>query len=149
MNPSIGLSDGERRGAVEILSALLADEYVLYTKTRNYHWNVAGPQFNDLHKFFESQYIQVLSWHGRDVGLRARLLYKTEDLRADFISQAAKDVSVVIANGTKTITLDFNGNNRINGLGRSLSLDDHFYLDVTLVGTLSVADGIDMTHTVV
>jgi starvation-inducible DNA-binding protein len=25
-------------------------------KTRNYHWNVVGPQFNDLHKFFEAQY---------------------------------------------------------------------------------------------
>jgi len=59
MNPSIGLSDGDRRGGVEILSALLADEYVLYTKTRNYHWNVAGMQFNDLHKFFEAQYEQL------------------------------------------------------------------------------------------
>jgi starvation-inducible DNA-binding protein len=34
----------------------LADEYVLYTKTRNYHWHVVGPQFNDLHKFFQEQY---------------------------------------------------------------------------------------------
>lgn len=29
---------------------------MLYTKTRNYHWNVAGPQFSNLHKFFESQH---------------------------------------------------------------------------------------------
>ncbi len=36
--------------------ALLADEYVLYTKVRNYHWNVAGPQFSNLHMFFESQH---------------------------------------------------------------------------------------------
>ena len=73
MNPSIGLSDGDRRGAVEILSALLADEYVLYTKTRNYHWNVVGPQFNDLHKFFESQYEQ-LDDIVDDVAERARAL---------------------------------------------------------------------------
>lgn len=73
MNPSIGLSDGDRRGAVEILSALLADEYVLYTKTRNYHWNVTGPQFNDLHKFFESQYEQ-LDDIVDDVAERARSL---------------------------------------------------------------------------
>ena len=39
-----------------MLNALLADEYVLYTKTRNYHWNVVGPQFNDLHKLFGEQY---------------------------------------------------------------------------------------------
>ncbi len=34
----------------------MADEYVLLTKTRNYHWNVEDPRFNDLHKFFEEQY---------------------------------------------------------------------------------------------
>ena len=56
MNPNIAMSDSNRQSVVEILNALLADEYVLYTKTRNYHWNVVGPQFNDLHKFFEAQY---------------------------------------------------------------------------------------------
>lgn len=56
MNPNIGISDGNRKSVVKILNTLLADEYVLYTKTRNYHWNVVGPQFNDLHKFFEAQY---------------------------------------------------------------------------------------------
>lgn len=56
MKPNIGLSDKGRESVVQILNTLLADEYLLYTKTRNYHWNVVGPQFNDLHKFFESQY---------------------------------------------------------------------------------------------
>ena len=48
MAVDIGLNQRQRQGVVEILSPLLADEYVLYTKTRNYHWNVVGPQFNDL-----------------------------------------------------------------------------------------------------
>lgn len=56
MDVHLGLSDEERHGIAEILTPLLADEYVLYTKTRNYHWNVVGPQFNDLHKLFEEQY---------------------------------------------------------------------------------------------
>jgi starvation-inducible DNA-binding protein len=56
MKPNIGLSDKGRESVVQILNTLLADEYLLYTKTRNYHWNVVGPQFNELHKFFESQY---------------------------------------------------------------------------------------------
>ena len=56
MAVNIGLSEPHRQGVVGILSRLLADEYLLYTKTRNYHWNVVGPQFNDLHKFFEAQY---------------------------------------------------------------------------------------------
>ena len=56
MNPNIAITDKDRAGVVKILNALLADEYVLYTKTRNYHWNVVGSQFNDLHKFFAAQY---------------------------------------------------------------------------------------------
>src|SRR5437867_1323877 len=48
MSPNIGISDNERKKIVTILNTLLADEYMLYTKTRNYHWNVVGPQFNDL-----------------------------------------------------------------------------------------------------
>jgi starvation-inducible DNA-binding protein len=34
----------------------LADEYVLYTKTRNAHWNIQGDNFIELHKLFETQY---------------------------------------------------------------------------------------------
>jgi starvation-inducible DNA-binding protein len=56
MQPNIGLSDANREGVVNLLTPLLADEYVLYTKTRNYHWNVVGPHFAALHKVFEAQY---------------------------------------------------------------------------------------------
>jgi starvation-inducible DNA-binding protein len=59
MKPSIAVSDASRKAVAKILDILLADEYVLYTKTRNYHWNVTGPRFNDLHKFFEAQYEQI------------------------------------------------------------------------------------------
>ena len=44
---------------VEALSILLADTYMLYLKTQNYHWNVIGPQFNTLHLMFEAQYTQL------------------------------------------------------------------------------------------
>ncbi len=53
---AIGLSAQERQGVVDILNTLLADEMVLYQKTRNYHWNVRVLQFDQLHKFFEMQY---------------------------------------------------------------------------------------------
>jgi len=41
------------------LEKLLADEFVLYTKTRNAHWNIEGPDFHAMHLFFESQYEQL------------------------------------------------------------------------------------------
>lgn len=53
---NIGLDEKCRFGSAEILNHLLSDEYVLYTKTRNYHWNVTGKDFSQLHKFFEEQY---------------------------------------------------------------------------------------------
>ena len=59
MKPNIGLTDGQRKGVTEILNHLLADEVVLYVKTRNYHWNVEGPDFSETHKFFEAQYEQL------------------------------------------------------------------------------------------
>jgi starvation-inducible DNA-binding protein len=46
---------------------------VLYTKTRNFHWNVVGPHFNDMHKFFEAQY-EILDGHVDAVAERARSL---------------------------------------------------------------------------
>jgi starvation-inducible DNA-binding protein len=73
MKPNIGLSDKQCQGVVGILNTLLSDEYVLYTKTRNYHWNITGPQFNDLHKFFEDQY-DKLSGIVDEAAERARAL---------------------------------------------------------------------------
>ena len=73
MKPNIGINDTQRAAVVEILNTLLADEYLLYTKTRNYHWNVVGPQFNDLHKFFEAQY-EELDGIVDEVAERARAL---------------------------------------------------------------------------
>ena len=73
MTPNIDIPDKERKAVVDILNRLLSDEYVLYTKTRNYHWNVTGPQFNDLHKFFEAQY-EELNDVVDDVAERARQL---------------------------------------------------------------------------
>jgi starvation-inducible DNA-binding protein len=70
---NIGLSEEQRAGVVKILNAILSDEYLLYTKTRNYHWNVTGPQFHHLHKFFEEQYTQ-LSAIVDEVAERARAL---------------------------------------------------------------------------
>lgn len=56
MKPKIGLSQKELNGVVEILSKVLANAVVIYTKTRKFHWNVCGESFMELHKLFENQY---------------------------------------------------------------------------------------------
>jgi starvation-inducible DNA-binding protein len=59
MKTNIGITEENRSAVSAQLSKLLADEYVLYTKTRNAHWNVEGPDFHSMHLFFESQYEQL------------------------------------------------------------------------------------------
>ncbi|MFA6457615.1 MAG: DNA starvation/stationary phase protection protein [Bacteroidota bacterium] len=56
MKPNIDITEAHQKEIAQLLNTLLADEYVLYTKTRNAHWNVQGPNFIELHKFFETQY---------------------------------------------------------------------------------------------
>jgi starvation-inducible DNA-binding protein len=59
MNTNIGISDVNTKAVALELNKLLANEFVLYTKTRNYHWNIEGPSFLEIHKFFESQFGQL------------------------------------------------------------------------------------------
>jgi len=59
MKTNIGITEESRKEVATQLNKLLADEFVLYTKTRNAHWNVEGPDFHSMHLFFESQYQQL------------------------------------------------------------------------------------------
>jgi starvation-inducible DNA-binding protein len=52
----IGLDSKTLGQAVGLLSGILADQHVLYVKTRNFHWNLTGHRFHTLHAFFEAQY---------------------------------------------------------------------------------------------
>src|SRR5450432_1975172 len=59
METEIGIKQENLAEVAHSLNILLADEHVLYIKTRNAHWNVEGPDFHAQHLFFESQYEQV------------------------------------------------------------------------------------------
>src|SRR5690349_2476548 len=73
IKPNIGVEDNAREKIVEILNKRLCDEYVLYTKTRKYHWNVVGRRFSQLHEFFEEQY-EILDEMVDEIAERARQL---------------------------------------------------------------------------
>ena len=59
MNTSIGIKRENLAAVAHTLSIILADEFLLYTKTRNAHWNVEGSDFYDKHKFFEAHYEEL------------------------------------------------------------------------------------------
>jgi starvation-inducible DNA-binding protein len=59
MKANIGISEENSREVALILNKLLANEFILYTKTRNYHWNIESPSFAELHKLYEGQYTEL------------------------------------------------------------------------------------------
>lgn len=55
----IGIKETDRTKIAEGLKHLLADSYTLYLQTHNFHWNVTGPRFRELHLMFEEHYTEL------------------------------------------------------------------------------------------
>jgi DNA-binding ferritin-like protein len=51
-----------KQAIAEGLGRVLADTFTLYLKTHNFHWNVTGPRFRELHLMFEEEYNEL--WLG-------------------------------------------------------------------------------------
>ena len=66
-NPAIntGIGAKNRAAIAQGLSRLLADTYLAYLKTHNFHWNVEGPMFQTLHTMFMVQYTEA--WNAVDL----------------------------------------------------------------------------------
>lgn len=59
MKPNIGISEKNLKSVTALLTKVLANQHVLYIKTRNFHWNVAGESFMEYHLLFEAQYTEL------------------------------------------------------------------------------------------
>jgi starvation-inducible DNA-binding protein len=83
---------------VENLKALLADNYTLYLKTQNFHWNVTGPNFQSLHQLFMAQYTDLFNANDaiaeriRSLGSKAPGTFK-EFSKLATIKEASGDIS--------------------------------------------------------
>ena len=64
MKIDTGISPKQRGDIAQGLSRMLADTYLLYLKTHNFHWNVEGPMFQTLHTMFMGQYTEA--WNAID-----------------------------------------------------------------------------------
>ena len=56
---NIGISKADRELVATQLKSLLADSYTLYLQTHNFHWNITGPSFIQLHTLFEEHYTEL------------------------------------------------------------------------------------------
>ncbi len=94
-----GLGSNATRDLTGALNALLADTFVLYTKTKNFHWHVSGPHFRDYHLLLDEQATQIFDTTDaiaervrkiggttiRSIGHIARL-QRLEDNDADYVT---------------------------------------------------------------
>lgn len=82
MKVNIGIDEEDRKIIADELSKVLADSYMLYLKTHNYHWNVTGELFHSLHEQFEQQYTELadaideIAERIRALGYRAPATFK-------------------------------------------------------------------------
>lgn len=79
----IGINKEHREAVAGGLKHLLADSYTLYLQTHNFHWNVTGPKFRELHLMFEEHYTELatavdeIAERIRTLGVHAPGTYKT------------------------------------------------------------------------
>ena len=59
MQTNIGLTAEHSAKIALELNKVLADEFILATKTHNYHWNIEGSNFMEMHKFYEGLYDEL------------------------------------------------------------------------------------------
>lgn len=72
----LGFDSEETKEVVENLNKLLANLHVHYQKLRNYHWNVVGHDFFELHEVFEQEY-DAVKLEIDEVAERIRVFGKT------------------------------------------------------------------------
>src|SRR6202023_3927145 len=57
----IDLSNEASGAVAAALNEILADSFVLFVKTKNFHWHVSGPHFRDYHLMFDEQAEQIFA----------------------------------------------------------------------------------------
>ncbi len=55
------LTKQDAQAITEALNPLIADLFALYTKTKNYHWHLAGSHFRDYHLLFDEYADQIFA----------------------------------------------------------------------------------------
>lgn len=65
------LGSNATRDIAAALTALLADVFALYLKTKNFHWHMSGPHFRDYHLMLDDQGEQIFAMTD-DIAERAR-----------------------------------------------------------------------------
>jgi starvation-inducible DNA-binding protein len=102
----------------EALNGLVADNFALYLKTKNFHWHVSGPHFRDYHLLFDEHADQIFATTDelaervrkiggrtvRSIGEIAKLQSLTDN-NADFVGPADMIRELMADNKKMMITM--------------------------------------------
>ncbi len=108
MKTNIGIAEKNEKAIADCLNNLLSDEYVLITKTRNYHWHILSRSFMELHKLYEAQYnyikdiIDELAERVLQIGQRAaatmqEFLDRTSLKEGPYTTSQTEQIKVLLA----------------------------------------------------
>lgn len=116
----IGINEQDRVKIAEGLKRLLADSYTLYLQTHNFHWNVVGPQFRELHMMFEEHYTE-LATAVDDIAERIRTLdVPAPGTYKQFASLSSIEEVEGIPSGKEMVDLLTHGHEQVVKTGREV-----------------------------
>ncbi|MBW8242988.1 DNA starvation/stationary phase protection protein [Muricauda oceani] len=96
----LGFTYLETAEIVVSLNTLLANYQVFYNKLRNFHWNIEGPEFFELHEEFENEYntvkenIDIVAERIRVFGVKSNFSLK-KTLELSKIKEHEKNISAL------------------------------------------------------
>ena len=96
----LGFTYLETAEIVVSLNTLLANYQVFYNKLRNFHWNIEGPDFFELHEEFEKEYntvkenIDIVAERIRVFGVKSNFTFK-KTLELSKIKKQEKEISAL------------------------------------------------------
>ncbi|MBT8112388.1 MAG: DNA starvation/stationary phase protection protein [Gammaproteobacteria bacterium] len=109
----IGIKEQDRLDIAEGLKRLLADSYTLYLQTHNFHWNVTGPQFRELHLMFEEHYTE-LATAVDEIAERIRTLnVVAPGTYSEFAKYTSIDEVEGVPTSTNMVTILTNGHEKV------------------------------------
>jgi starvation-inducible DNA-binding protein len=132
MSINRGIKAANRESVAIELAKILANEYVLYTKTKNAHWFIERPDFYDKHKFIEAQFgelyiiIDLVSERIRSLGHYADAMLKAFLSVTQFTQQKRKK------NDTQSYLIGLLADHEIiiTSLKKDISVFAHDYNDI-------------------
>lgn len=125
----LGFTYLETAEIVVHLNTLLANYQVFYNKLRNFHWNIEGPEFFELHEEFENEYntvkknIDIVAERIRVFGIKPNFTLK-KTLELSQIKETEQNLSATEM--VREVLKDFEilHENMMSALGASLDTGD-------------------------